>query len=119
LLIEDDADQVNLYTTKFDLEGLKYLTANNGRQGIDLAKKNRPDLILLDIVMAEMDGMEVLKQLKTDKETNNIPIVLLTNLVNKQLLREAENLGVCGFWAKIEVMPCDIVAGIKKILEIK
>ena len=64
LLIEDDPDQVFLYLTKFKMEGLKLLTAKNGVEGLAMAKKEKPDIILLDIVMDEMDGMEVLERLK-------------------------------------------------------
>ena len=118
LLIEDDPDQVFLYLTKFKMEGLKLLTAKNGVEGLAMAKKEKPDIILLDIVMDEMDGMEVLERLKKDNATKNIPVVLLTNLVKKELLEKSKQIGAIGFWSKTEVLPKDAVDRVKAILDI-
>ncbi|HLD27998.1 MAG TPA: response regulator [Patescibacteria group bacterium] len=119
LLIEDDPDQVELYSAKFQMEGLDIITAGDGRLGLALAAKDRPDLILLDIVMDDMDGLEVLRRLKQDKKTANIPVVLLTNLIKKNLIKESRELGAVGFWSKTEIMPQQIVDRIRKILKIK
>lgn len=116
LLIEDDPDQSGLYRTAFEMAGIELLEAANGIKGLALAKEERPDLILCDLVMDAMDGMEVLKNLKADKETKNIPIIMLTNLNKKSLYLEAENLGALDFWAKTEVMPQEIIARVKKII---
>ena len=116
LLIEDDPDQISLYRTVFKLAGLKLLEATNGSKGLAAAKKNKPDLILCDLVMDGMDGMEVLKRLKADSATKNIPTVMLTNLNKKSLYVEAENLGALDFWAKIEVMPQEIITRVQKII---
>ena len=119
LLIEDDPDQVFLYSTKFEMEGLKLLTAQNGVEGLELAKKEKPDIILLDIVMDEMDGMEVLASLKKDKATKGVPVVLLTNLVKKELVQKSKQMGAAGFWSKTDVLPKDAVERVKQILNIK
>ncbi|HNP74916.1 MAG TPA: response regulator [bacterium] len=116
LLIEDDPDQISLYRTVFKLAGLKLLEATNGSKGLAAAKKNKPDLILCDLVMDGMDGMEVLKRLKADSATKNIPTVMLTNLNKKSLYVEAENLGALDFWAKTEVMPQEIITRVQKII---
>ncbi|HQA63726.1 MAG TPA: response regulator [bacterium] len=116
LLIEDDPDQISLYRTVFKLAGLKLLEATNGSKGLVAAKKNKPDLILCDLVMDTMDGMEVLKRLKADPETKNIPVVMLTNLNKKSLYLQAETLGALDFWAKTEVMPQEIISRVRKII---
>ena len=116
LLIEDDPDQISLYRTVFKLAGLKLLEATNGNKGLVAAKKNKPDLILCDLVMDTMDGMEVLKRLKADPETKNIPVVMLTNLNKKSLYLQAETLGALDFWAKTEVMPQEIISRVRKII---
>lgn len=116
LLIEDDPDQISLYRAVFELAGLKLLTATNGIKGLAAAKENKPDLILCDLVMDTMDGMEVLKRLKADAQTKNIPVVMLTNLNKKSLYLQAENLGALDFWAKTEVMPQEIISRIEKII---
>ena len=116
LLIEDDPDQVSLYRTAFELAGIELLEAANGIKGLAVAKEERPNLILCDLVMDTMDGMEVLKRLKADAQTKNIPVVMLTNLNKKSLYLQAENLGALDFWAKTEVMPQEIISRVEKII---
>ncbi len=119
LLIEDDPDQIALYSAKFSLEGLKMITARTGEAGLKKAVEEKPDFILIDIVLEEMDGMEVLKRLKKDKKTKDIPAAIITNLLKGELIEEAKKLGAVGFWPKTEVMPYQVVNRIKEILKIK
>lgn len=119
LLIEDDPDQIFLYTAKFTMEGFDLVSAKNGLEGISKATNEKPDLILCDIVMDDMGGIEVLEKLKADKATKKIPIVMLTNLIKKDLMRKSEELGAVGFWAKTDVLPQELVNRVKKILKIK
>lgn len=119
LLIEDDPDQIFLYTAKFTMEGFDLVSARNGLEGLAKAVSEAPDFILCDIVMDDMGGMEVLEKLKTDKATKKIPIVMLTNLIKKDLMRKAEELGAVGFWAKTDVLPQELVDRTKKILKLK
>ena len=81
-LIEDDALLVQMYTQKFKKDGFEVATANDGKQGLALVKKEMPSIILLDIMMPEMNGLEVLKAIKSDpdQKINSIPVILLTNL---------------------------------------
>ena len=85
LIVEDDPFLSNIYQTKFDMEGFKVSTADNGQSGLDDAKKKKPDVILLDILLPSMNGFEILKQLKRDKETKDIPVIVLTNLGSKHV----------------------------------
>lgn len=119
LLIEDDPDQIYLYATKFEAEGLILISAKGGAEGIAKAKSDQPDFILCDIVMDDMSGLEALKRIKAEKKTKNIPIAILTNLMKKSLMRQAEEFGAIGFWEKTEVLPDDMVKRIKKILRRK
>lgn len=119
LLIEDDPDQILLYSTQFKLGGLEMITARNGLEGIDQATAKKPEFILIDLVMEGMDGMEVLKRLKKNEKTKAIPAAILTNLNKRNLSDEAEKLGAIGFWAKTEMMPREIVEQVKDILKIK
>ena len=118
LLIEDDPDQVMLYSIKFKMEGLDLLCAYNGQEGLEMAKKEMPQLILSDVVMNNMDGMEMLKRLKADPKIKDIPVVMLTNLNKKELKEKAKELGAKDFWAKTEVLPQDVANRVKKILKI-
>lgn len=79
LIIDDEVNFGRLIKLNLELTGgFKVSTATSGRQGIELAKKVKPDLILLDIFMPEMDGFETLERLKKDKDTTGIPVVMLT-----------------------------------------
>ena len=83
LLVEDDTFLGNIYKTKFDMEGFKVSVAENGEEGLADAKKKKPDIILLDILLPKLDGFRVLEKLKADDELKNIPVILLTNLGQK------------------------------------
>ena len=83
LLIEDDSFLVEMYTTKFELEGFEVVSAEDGKKGLDMVKKEKPDIILLDILMPKMDGFAVLDALKKDTAMADIPVILLTNLGQK------------------------------------
>lgn len=117
LLVEDDNFIVDMYTTKFELEGFRIVTAEDGQKGLEMAKAEKPDIILLDILMPKMDGFAVIEQLKKDDETKNIPVVLLTNLGQKEDIKKGFELGAVGYLIKAHFMPSEVVDKIKKILE--
>jgi two-component system alkaline phosphatase synthesis response regulator PhoP len=78
LVIDDDAEFQELVEVCLHLTGFSVLQALNGPAGLEMAKKERPDVILLDTIMPEMDGLEVLSELKYDKKTEKIPVFMLT-----------------------------------------
>lgn len=116
LLIEDDNDQIFLYSTKFKLEGLNFLSATTGREGIEIARREQPDLILLDILLNEENGVEVLKQLKGDALTEKIPVVVFSNLDKEATVQEALQHGAVEYILKTSLEPKDLVAKIRTIL---
>ncbi len=116
LLVEDDTFLVEMYTTKFELEGFDVVTAEDGARGLELAKKENPDIILLDILMPKMDGFEVLDALKKDATTAKIPVVLLTNLGQKDDVKKGFEKGAVGYLIKAHFMPSEVVDKIKSIL---
>ena len=115
LLIEDDPDQIVLYQTKFNLEGLETVIAKNGAEGIVRAKQDKPQVILLDIVMQDMDGIEVLKRLKQDSATKDIPVLLFTNLTTKELVEKGKELGAAAYMVKTEFTPRQVTEKVKQI----
>ena len=117
LLIEDDPDQILLYKSKFELAGHQFLAVKKGKEGINLAKTNSPDLILIDIVLGEADGMRVLEELKKDPETKDIPAVILTNLKKRELAEKAYKLGACDYIVKSEVSLKDTLSRMEKFLQ--
>jgi two-component system response regulator VicR len=89
LIIEDEALQLDILTHELSEKGYRVLKATNGEVGLDLAFQNKPDLILLDIIMPRMDGMTVMKKIREhDDWGKKVPIVLLTNLdTNEERLK--------------------------------
>jgi len=109
LLIEDDRILVEMYQIKFRISGLPLVVATGGYQGLDMAKKERPDLILLDIKMDDLDGFEVLKRLKTDPTLKDIPVFLLTNMSEKETADQGKALGAERYVMKAKQTPDQIV----------
>ena len=116
LLVEDDTFLAGMYVTKLSFEGFKTELATDGKAGLDKAKKIKPKLILLDVLLPKMDGFEVLKALKTDATTASIPVILLTNLGQKSDVLKGLELGAADYLIKAHFMPSEVVAKIKEIL---
>ena len=101
LVIDDSAMQqkiAKIYLEKG--EGFIVFTANNGRAGIEMAKKEMPDLILLDVEMPEMMGDEALKILKKDQETRHIPVIMCTSLNECEVSGRIEGQEIAGYLQK-------------------
>ena len=109
LFIEDDRDQINIYKTKFGLEGFDFLYAENGTEGMAIAKKKKPGLNFLDILMPDENGLEVLKKFKKDADTKGIPTVLFTNLSNKTSREEGMKLGAVDYLIKTDITLKDLI----------
>lgn len=109
VLIEDERVLCDMYRIKFELSGLKLLAANGGYEGLAMAKKEKPDLILLDIKMDDLDGFEVLKQLKADPKLRHVPVFLLTNMGEKGNADEGLKLGAEAYIMKSKTVPSEIV----------
>lgn len=116
LIIEDDTFLLNMYTTKFELENYIVLTASDGEEGLEKAKTDTPDIILLDILMPKMNGFEVLENLKIDDATKSIPVILLTNLNQKDEVERGLALGADDYLIKAHFMPSEIVSKIRRVL---
>lgn len=80
LIVEDELPLLKALTDKFAREGFQTLQAQNGQEGLTLARSEHPDLILLDIIMPVMDGMTMLKHLRSDDWGKTVPVIILTNL---------------------------------------
>jgi len=117
LLIEDDNFLIDIYKTKFEMEGFKVNVSDNGELGLSDAKKKKPDVILLDILLPKMDGFAVLKKLKSDKVTKSIPVILLTNLGQKDDVEKGLELGAADYLIKAHFRPSETVDRVKNILK--
>lgn len=118
LLVEDDVFLASIYQKKFEMEGYKISVAENGEKGLADAKKKKPDIILLDILLPKMDGFTVLQNLKADATTKDIPIILLTNLGQKDDVEKGLEAGASDYLIKAHFKPSEIVDKVKKILHL-
>jgi len=116
LIVEDDIFLANIYKTKFDMEGFKVSTSENGEAGLNDIKKKKPDIVLLDILLPKMDGFVVLEKLKADPEVKSIPVILLTNLGQKDDVQKGLEMGAEDYLIKAHFKPSEVVEKVRKIL---
>ena len=116
LIVEDDPLVSRMYQTVFEFEGFEVDMARNGEEGIAKLKKRKPLMILLDIMMPKMSGIDVLRELKSNPKTKNIPVVVLTNLSGTKDAEKALEMGAVKFIIKSQNRPKQIVKQIREIL---
>lgn len=116
LLIEDDGFLASIYAQKLELEGYDVSLATNGEDGLRLARKDVPDLILLDLVMPKLDGFQTLEQLKADPVTAKVPVMILTNLGQQEDVERCRALGAAGYVIKAHSLPVETIARVKELL---
>src|SRR4030042_2472433 len=115
LLVEDDALFVKMYEKKLTREGMTLLAAYDGEQGVEMAKAEKPDLIILDLLLPKMAGSEVLKEIKEEPNTSAIPVIVLTNLsTSSEEVNRCIEMGVKETLLKTDVTPAQVVEAIKK-----
>lgn len=118
LIVEDETSLANILEEKFREEGFDVLVAKNGIEGLNHARKKKPDLILLDIIMPHMDGFSMLRELRSNGDRQDIPVILLTNLGDANYITEAVDEGASGYLIKTDWSLDDIVAKVKKRLKL-
>ncbi len=117
LIVDDEKGVLKMYSEFLTGTGIEVLQATDGQTGIKLAKEQKPDVILLDIIMPRYNGLDVLKDLKNGEETKNIPVFLLTNLPAESSEGKAKELGAAGYLVKAEYEPkmiLDVIHGAAK-----
>ena len=118
LLVEDDVFLASIYQKKFEMEGFKIAAVDNGDKVLPEAKRKKPDIILLDILLPKRDGFSVLALLKADNELKDIPVIMLTNLGQKDDVDKALAAGATDYLIKAHFKPSEIVEKVKKILHL-
>ena len=116
LFVEDEAALQKTFSDILKQEGYEISGALDGEKGLELAKSENPDLILLDLVLPKMHGFEVLKALKKDENTKDIPIIVLTNLESMGDVEKALELGATTYLVKASYSLEEVVQKIKKAL---
>jgi DNA-binding response OmpR family regulator len=115
-IIEDDQAISQMYRIKFEAEGYKVETAENGRLGLQLIESMRPDIILLDLMMPEMTGDELLEKLRVTDWGKATPVVVLTNMGEQEISPRVRELGVNAVILKADMTPRQVAELVKQQL---
>ena len=118
-IIDDEPLIIDMYRIKLEASGFKVVSAVDGAEGFNIIKREHPDLALVDIIMPDNDGFQLIKKLKKDQILKKIPIIVLTNLDGPEIRKEASRLGVLFFLVKPHFMPSQVVKIIKEALTAK
>ena len=116
LLVEDDAALVEMYKIIFSKEQLDFLIASDGEDALQKIKTVHPAIVLLDIMMPKMNGVQVLQLVKNDPELRDIRVIMLTNLYNQQIEETVMKAGAEKYVIKSQLLPQDIVKLVKETL---
>lgn len=112
-IIEDDATIAQMYRIKFEAEGFEVETAENGKLGLALAEDMKPDVILLDLMMPEMTGEEMLKRLRKTTWGKKISVIILTNMGEQEAPASIKELDVKRFIVKADMTPRQVTEMVK------
>jgi DNA-binding response OmpR family regulator len=117
LIIEDEKILAEMYREKLEMEGFKVLLAFDVKEGIEMAKKEKPDLILLDILLPVENGIYFLERQREDKEICQIPVIAFSNYDNPQKIKKTIELGAKEYLIKTNHTPTEIIEKIKKYIK--
>lgn len=116
LVVDDDQFLVDLLVEKLQTEGFLAKGVFSGQEALDSIKESIPDIILLDLIMPGMTGIEVLQKLKSDDQTRNIPVVVLTNLADNEIIEQIKTSGGSGYLIKDAQNIDEVVESIKNLI---
>lgn len=115
-IVEDDQAISQMYRIKFEAEGYEVETAENGKVGLELAESMKPNIILLDLMMPEMNGDEMLAKMRKTSWGKSITVVILTNMGEQEIPEEVKKLGVAAVILKADMTPRQVADLVKKQL---
>ncbi|MCL5407540.1 MAG: response regulator [Patescibacteria group bacterium] len=116
LLVDDDLTLLEMYEDRLKAEGFTIVQAKNGEEALNKAREIKPALVILDVMMPKVNGFDVLKNLRGDVEFKDIPIIMLTALIQDVDRAQGKKLGATDYIVKSETMPGEVIAKIKKAL---
>lgn len=117
LLIEDEEFIRDIYTEELKKNGFEVDSTSTGKDGFEKLAQNKYDLLLLDIMLPDTNGLEILKQVKQNPETKNMKVIMLTNLGQDAVIKEGFQLGADKYLIKMSYNPDQIVAEVRNTLE--
>lgn len=116
LIVEDDQFLSKMYGKKFELAGFEVEIAMDGQEGVSKMRLTKPNIVLMDIMMPKLNGLDAISQAKADSLIKNIPILVLTNLANTDDASIAVSRGAIGYLVKSDVTPLQVVEKVKSLL---
>jgi CheY-like chemotaxis protein len=116
LMVEDHPDVADLYQLKLQLEGYRVAVASDGVAGLELARSLKPDLVLLDVHVPQLDGLQVLAALREDDATRDMLVVVCSEDDNPQLIREAKRLSAAAYLVKAHLLPSRLSRTVADVL---
>ena len=116
MIVEDNAWIARVWATRLANEGFDVVVAMSGEEAIEKVRTDRPDLILLDIMMPGMGGFEVCQRLKISRDTSAIPIIFLSGFGNLEERRRAAELGADGYFVKSDVKAEELLQALRRVL---
>lgn len=119
LIIEDDRALSNMYAHKFSLGGYRTIVAYDGKSGLEMAKKEKPNLVLLDMLLPEMKGEKVAKKIHSDKDLKETPVIILSNLADTKTYENSRDSGVKAYLLKPMYSPDQVLQVAQKYLSPK
>lgn len=117
-IIEDDQPISQMYRMKFEANGFEVQLASDGKHGVAMVESFKPDIILLDIQMPEMNGDEALAQIRAHDWGKDIPVIILTNLGEEESPKSLTALNVESYIVKADLTPSQVVARVKETLKL-
>lgn len=117
LIVDDDQSLATIISTAFEKEGYQTVVSLTGRDALEKSKSENPSVILLDQVLPDVSGNQVLKELKMDEQTKNIPVLMLSNFGQTEMVNQAINEGANDYIFKYQVEVSDIVNKVRDALK--
>jgi len=116
-IVEDDLHLLENYVTELEILKYKVVTVSDGGKAVAFIKKEQPDLVLLDIMLPNMNGIDILEELRNDQKFQELPVVMLTNYGDEENIRRSLDLGALDYLKKYNVTPSDVGQRLEKYLK--
>jgi DNA-binding response OmpR family regulator len=116
LIVEDEPFLLDMYKMKFKQGGFEVISATDGEEAIKISRREKPDIILLDIMMPKIDGFEVLENLKKNSLTKSIPVLIFSNFSQKEQKEKGIALGAADYFVKTNYTPAQVLEKVESVL---
>ena len=117
LLVEDDPFLIDIYSQKFEKSEIELSLARSGAEAMEFLKNQKPDLMLLDVVLPHLAGWEILEKIKKDPQMKDLRVIILSNLSQQAEVEKGLSLGAEKYMIKSQFTPAEIVATVEKMLK--